>query len=421
MNTEKPGWVFTLQNGWRVGGIETWTLNIAAQLKLIGKKVIVQNHTSSKIISSPGPDYKRSSFPMHYNQEIFSYAVSRKHVVEYAKQLPSIFVPHCSKVYPLLAHLSRTKYLTLRNIAVVHNPLDIAIDAAVYYESMFSKIIAVSHEISEKLKGKLPLERHRDVLTRPCSIEIPFEFSADQFERKSGPIRLLYAGRIETKQKRIFDLIDIALRLREKGVPFVLTIAGEGPELPNLKLKVQALKLGGEVQIIGPVPKSMMSELFQQHDLHLLPTNYEGTSVAMMEAAANYCPTITYDVGGVGPYVEHNVSGYVFPIGAVDSVAEAVGFLCVNNDKMQGMRRAARKSVEGNSNQIYADWLVSLEQDIWHSEPRPFPAGLSIYYERIPWWMRIAALIPGVVRLKRLVFGNRSLSRSLGLNSQMPA
>ena len=107
----------------------------------------------------------------------------------------------------------------------------------------------------------------------------PREFS------DAEPARLLWLGRVERYQKRALDAADVIARLADRGVPARLTIAGDGPALPELRERVSAHGLGLICHVIGAVPPADIPSLIARHHALVMTSAFEGTPVAAAEAA----------------------------------------------------------------------------------------------------------------------------------------
>src|SRR5207248_2668922 len=90
--------------------------------------------------------------------------------------------------------------------------------------------IAYSRRMYQSLLDRLP-HRAETIWHLPYGVELPSEAR----RHSSGPLRAIFAGRLEQHQKGIFDLpaIDRALQARRTSV--VWTVAGGGPDEDELK------------------------------------------------------------------------------------------------------------------------------------------------------------------------------------------
>jgi glycosyltransferase involved in cell wall biosynthesis len=83
---------------------------------------------------------------------------------------------------------------------------------------------------------------------------------------------------------RIEQLLSAARLLREKEVPFSLTVAGDGPQRPKLIGTSQKLDLENQVRFTGFVPNDELPNLLAQHNLYISLIDSDGVSASLLEA-----------------------------------------------------------------------------------------------------------------------------------------
>lgn len=160
----------------------------------------------------------------------------------------------------------------------------------------------------------------------PCPVDVP--------ERRvpppslAGPLRLLYAGRLERFQKRVLDLAPLVDALAALRVDFHLRIAGRGPAEADLRARLASHVRAGRVSFLGSVPTDQMPSLYAWCDALILVSAYEGTPVVGMEAlAAGRAILSTRGIGGLADPVERTGSGLLVEIGDMAALATAIASL----------------------------------------------------------------------------------------------
>lgn len=108
----------------------------------------------------------------------------------------------------------------------------------------------------------------------------------------SKPITLGIAARLHPV-KRHRDIFDALKLLKDRGVPCRLLVAGQGPEEANLRGAAEGL----DIEFHGDV--SDIATWLKRLDAFVLPSDHEGTPLALIEALATGLPCIATDVGGV--------------------------------------------------------------------------------------------------------------------------
>jgi glycosyltransferase involved in cell wall biosynthesis len=125
--------------------------------------------------------------------------------------------------------------------------------------------------------------------------------------------------------------------------PSHLFIVGEGVLRPELEQLVRDLKLEDSVTFLGKRPNTEMPPFLSSGDVALVPSFYEETSIAALEAMACETPVAASRIGGLPQIVEDKVSGALFEAGNAADIAEKVVWLLGQNREKMG--KAARQRV----------------------------------------------------------------------------
>jgi glycosyltransferase involved in cell wall biosynthesis len=190
-----------------------------------------------------------------------------------------------------------------------------------WYEPVISKYIAVSRECNARLAQCMPY-RTDDIETLPYGIRVPAALRRDY---QTKPLRLIYAGRVTQPQKRVWDFIPLAEHLLRARVPFVFDIIGEGDEFAPLRQMMQARVPAADVHFHGRIPHSQMAAKWSSHDVFVQVSDFEGTSVSMLEAMAHGAvPVVTAASSGIDGVINHGDNGFVVPIGDMAAMAQTL-------------------------------------------------------------------------------------------------
>ncbi len=158
-------------------------------------------------------------------------------------------------------------------------------------------------------------------------------------------LRILFIGRIEDISKGIFWLPDIMVHLN--GYPISLTIAGDGPDLAQLKKRMKDGLL--PVNFIGAVDPEDVPSLMSNHDLLLMPSRFEGFGLTLIEAMAAGCVPIASRIFGVTDFViQEGRTGFLFPIGDTRRAAKIIEKLLYDRDLLNNVANAAKQAVRNN-------------------------------------------------------------------------
>ncbi len=155
--------------------------------------------------------------------------------------------------------------------------------------------------------------------------------------------RFVFFGRLADEQKGLGTLCN-ALPLVRKHVPdFRLDVVGDGPDADAMRSKIGSLGLGEHVRMLGWLGAEELAPRLADYDLCILPSNFEGCSLALLEAMAAGLPLITTGVGGNPWVVKDKKHGLVIAPARPKLLAQAVNWACDHPDEMNLMGRWARK------------------------------------------------------------------------------
>lgn len=138
-------------------------------------------------------------------------------------------------------------------------------------------------------------------------------------------VKFLFVGRF-LKQKNLPFLLEVVRRLKAEGLPFSLIMVMSGDTRPQEMLLRRARKMGidDRLDYRGTLSREGIRKVFQEADILVLTSSYEGFPRVFMEAAAAGLPIVTTRVSGVANVLKHGESGFVVEQGQVDVFAARV-------------------------------------------------------------------------------------------------
>ena len=184
---------------------------------------------------------------------------------------------------------------------------------------------------------------------------------------KESALKLLYVGRIEEDAKGILWLPEILQLCLKMNINVSLTVAGEGPDLSKLELKINQMGLGQYTNFCGSVSYVDIPKLFADHHVFVMPSRYEGFGFSLIESMASGCVPVCSLISGVTDFiVSHGENGFLFNVGDIKAAAKFISQLNDDNIWQQFSRNArlvsqSRFSIEQQA-QSYASLIKSLMQ-----------------------------------------------------------
>ncbi|WP_426234018.1 glycosyltransferase [Pseudomonas sp. TWP3-2] len=156
-------------------------------------------------------------------------------------------------------------------------------------------------------------------------------------------LTIIFAGRM-CNQKRPLKLAEILNALKQAGIRFNALIIGEGELRPAFEDMIKQYGLDAEVHVMGSKSHADWLSLLAISDVLLMPSEYEGISVALLESMAAGVVPVVADVGGQDELVGEE-TGYLIPHGE-DEVRHYVGviqtlsnYAVMREQKAQACRR----------------------------------------------------------------------------------
>lgn len=159
-----------------------------------------------------------------------------------------------------------------------------------------------------------------------------------QVERKfANRLRVLYVGRM-AEQKNIPMLVDVINKTTEKSPDITFMVIGDGPKRP----------VNPKFQYVLKANRKEMVSYFQDNDLLISTSFYEGFPRVFMEAAASGMPIITTKVSGIKYLVVEGKTGFIIPQDDTKLFVEKIMYLNENREVLKQMSENIRKFFDAN-------------------------------------------------------------------------
>ncbi|MBI4099309.1 glycosyltransferase, partial [Candidatus Parcubacteria bacterium] len=153
---------------------------------------------------------------------------------------------------------------------------------------------------------------------------------------------LLYHGRI-APENRVAVLLDAMASIHRAAPRTTLTIAGDGPNLQNLKQHAARLGLQTAVKFPGMLHGQELTQLIAASDIFVSPSDSENQSMALLEAMAAGLAIVATRGGGTPEQVIERENAYLAEPGDAESLGEKTLQLIANATLL---RRFGAKSKE---------------------------------------------------------------------------
>jgi N-acetyl-alpha-D-glucosaminyl L-malate synthase BshA len=140
------------------------------------------------------------------------------------------------------------------------------------------------------------------------------------------------------KIKRIPDVIRTFSKILTQ-IPARLLLIGDGPERSSAEALCRELNIVNEVRFLGK--QEAVEEILSISDLFLMPSEVESFGLSALEAMACHVPTIASNAGGIPEIVQEGVTGFMSPVGDIDSMAKNAIYILENEERLNQFKHAA--------------------------------------------------------------------------------
>jgi colanic acid/amylovoran biosynthesis glycosyltransferase len=230
------------------------------------------------------------------------------------------------------------------------------------YAPFLDATVGVSEYSCDVLRS-YPQLANKPIYYQPYGISMPIALSRPS-PVHGEPIRITYVGRLVREQKRVHTFPRIFQTLVNSGRPFVWRIAGEGAQLAWLRKNLQTNSRQQLVSFEGQVPYSRIPELMLSSDVFLLPSDYEGLPLTLLEAMAHGVVPVVSDLPSGIREIVNSETGILVNPENVDGYATAILELDADREDLAKKGLAASRLVRsGFSCEAMADrWLKMLRE-----------------------------------------------------------
>jgi len=149
-------------------------------------------------------------------------------------------------------------------------------------------------------------------------------------------LSLLAVGRLHSVKDHAF-LICACARLRDYGLDFECTIAGDGPERKRLEWLVRKNHLQDRLSLAGHLNRQALNLLYAGADVVVLTSRSEGIPLVLMEAMARGKIVLAPGITGIPELVIHGKTGFLYAPGVLDDFVSKILML---RDQMRSGDRA---------------------------------------------------------------------------------
>jgi glycosyltransferase involved in cell wall biosynthesis len=161
-------------------------------------------------------------------------------------------------------------------------------------------------------------------------------------ERRSPEFVVCWAGRLATV-KSLPNLLQAVAILKSRNVNISVNLVGDGPERESLVKEMNSLGIEDRIRFIGYTPD--VRPYLSAADVFVLPSQYEGFSMALLEAMSAGLPVVASNVGGNPEIVVDGATGLLVKSGDSLGLAESLLTLYRDHDLKTRMGQEGKRRV----------------------------------------------------------------------------
>ena len=190
-----------------------------------------------------------------------------------------------------------------------------------------------------------PCKGNPTVFSKPSEklVYLPFttkpQYTSREFFAGKRINILCVAKYFRSKNPRL--MLEVFLKLRRSFPSIHLTICGTGQEHGAYYQEMLELKNSYEfkdsINLLINQPFTRMKELYQAHDLFVLPTSHDPASYTVLEAMSYGLAVITTSVDGSAGYLKPEVNGYVIERRNEEALHQKLNLLLESPEKISAM------------------------------------------------------------------------------------
>jgi L-malate glycosyltransferase len=160
---------------------------------------------------------------------------------------------------------------------------------------------------------------------------------------QQNPSILFLANVLE--RKGIFTLVDAFATVVREVPSAILRVAGDGPQLAEVKRRVSNLGCARSVEFLGQQERNNTPDLYRKSAVYCLPSFGEPYGTTAVEAMSCARALVVTDMGGL-PHIVHARGGKRVPIGSATCLANGLIDLLRNPAERRSMGLYNRHLVE---------------------------------------------------------------------------
>lgn len=215
----------------------------------------------------------------------------------------------------------------------------------VQLQQLFAKVDAI-HCVSVDMANTIKpfTNKSQNIFVNRPSVDPAIFNRTKPYSNANGTLQLLTIGRFTFQKGYLIGLLALK-QLKELHVDFKWKIVGDGPLKEELLYHINALGLEDCVELVGKKNRDEILELYNNVDVFLLPSVYEGIANVCLEAMSMKLPVVSTKSGGMEEVIIHGENGLLCEVYNVESIANNIKLIEKNFELRKQLGTSARKTI----------------------------------------------------------------------------
>jgi glycosyltransferase involved in cell wall biosynthesis len=187
---------------------------------------------------------------------------------------------------------------------------------------------------------------------------------ADSLRKQFGlpPQSIVCTGIGRLVPQKGFDiLIESFTKIASQIPDLYCLIIGEGDDKEKLSSQIRAAGLETRIRLLGYQDRPKVMSILKASDIFVMPSRYEGTPIALLEAAALARPILAACAGGIPELVTHEQHAFLVPTHDPEALAQGFLRLALDREYAERLGQNAQRQVRERFNpekQVNETWAA---------------------------------------------------------------
>lgn len=229
-------------------------------------------------------------------------------------------------------------------------------------------IVVPSEYFKSVVKNKFLFDEKKIFVSPSGGVDTRLFSKKDYFPGQK--LTLGYVSRINKSKGWHIFLAALKLLKEKTNYNFAAIIIGDGPDMEQMKKRVESYGLSQEVSIVGTIEHKKLPDYYHKMDMFIFPTQAESLGLVGLEALSCGIPILGSDIFALKEYISPNINGNLFKTDDPMNLFTKINhFISLPVEKKKSLSDAARKTAQKyDASKTSHDLAIKLTQLIAKKE-----------------------------------------------------